>query len=75
VTAETESLILEILKKIQADLAEMKQDIRDLTVRVGLVEGHVSHLIAAQHHSNERLDRMSNRIERIEQRLNLVDAR
>ena len=74
-TAESESQILEILKRIQADLADVKQDIRDLKMRVGILEGHMSGLVAAQHLTNERLDRTDERIARIERRLDLVDAR
>lgn len=74
-TAETENMMLEILKRIQGDIAEMKQDVRDLKVRTGLLEGHVASLLAAQHHTNERLDRLSDRVERIERRLELVEVK
>ena len=74
-TAENESIMLDILVRIQADIAEMKQDVRDLKVRVGLLEGHVSHLLAVQRHTNERLDRLNDRVERIERCFDLVDAR
>ena len=74
-TADNESIMLDILMRIQADSAEIKQDTRDPKVRVDLLEGHVSHLVAAQHHTNERLDRLNDRVERIERRLDLVDAR
>lgn len=74
-TAETESLMLEILKRLQADMSELKQDMRDTKIRVGLVEGHVASLLVAQHHTNERLDRLSDRVERIERRLDLVEVK
>ncbi|HEX8215029.1 MAG TPA: hypothetical protein VF582_06105 [Allosphingosinicella sp.] len=74
-TEQTESLIVGILKRIQADVAEIKQDVRDLKVRLGVMVGHVSNLVAAQHHTNERLDRMGDRVERIERRLDLVDVK
>ena len=75
VTAETESLMLEILKRLQADMSELKFDIHDIKVRTGLPEGHVASLLAAQHHTNERLDRLSSRVERIERRLDLVEVK
>lgn len=74
-TAETENLMLEILKRLQGDMSEMKQDVRDIKVRTGLLEGHVASLLAAQHHTNERLDRLGDRVERIERRLDLVEIK
>jgi uncharacterized protein YlxW (UPF0749 family) len=73
-TAENESLILEILKRIQADVADIKQEVRDLKVRVNILEGHVQGLMAAQHMTNERLDRMDESIARIERRLDIVEV-
>ncbi len=73
-TAETENLMLEILKRMQVDISDIKQDIRDLKIRVGLLEGQAAGQLAAQHHTNERLDRVGDRIERIERRLELMDA-
>ena len=72
-TAENESLILEILKRIQADVAGIKQEMSDLKMRVNILEGHVQGLLAAQHLTNDRLDRMDQRIGRIETRLDLVE--
>ncbi|KPF60074.1 hypothetical protein IP88_16145 [alpha proteobacterium AAP81b] len=68
------SLILSILQKMQGDVAEIKQEVRDLNVRVGIMGSHMRGLIAAQQLTNERLDRLDVRIERIERRLDLVDA-
>ncbi len=73
-TAENESIMLEILKRLQADMADVKQDIRDLKVRVGILEGHTQGLMAAQHLANERLDRIDTRVGRIERRLDIVEA-
>ena len=67
-------LLLEVLKRIQGDVSDIKQEMRDLKVRVGIVEGHMQSMIAAQHLTNERLDRMDDRIGRIERRLDLVEA-
>ena len=73
-TAETESLILEILKRMQADMAGIKQELSDLKMRVNILEGHIQGLLAAQHLTNDRLDRMDQRIARIETRLDLVEV-
>lgn len=74
-TADTESLMLEILKRLQGDMSEMKQDMRDMKIRTGLLEGHTASLLTAQHHTNERLDRINDRVERIERRLEIVEVR
>ncbi|MEI9850082.1 MAG: hypothetical protein WDN24_03505 [Sphingomonas sp.] len=74
-TAETESLILEILMRIQSDIADIKQELIDLKMRVNILEGHVQGLMAAQHLTNDRLDRMDIRIGRIETRLELVEVK
>ncbi|MEH3106631.1 MAG: hypothetical protein PGN09_04905 [Sphingomonas fennica] len=72
--SDNDSIMLEILRRIQADIADTKQDIRDLKFRVGQVEGYVASGVAAQQHTNERLDRIDGRVERIERRLDLVEA-
>ncbi len=68
------SVMLEILRRIQADVADTKPDIRDVTFRVGQVEAYVARGVAALQHTNERLDRIDGRVERIERRLDLVEA-
>ena len=74
-TKDAENLMLEILKRLQGDMSELKQDMRDMKVRTGLLEGHFVSLLAAQHLTNERLDRLGDRVERIERRLELVEIK
>ena len=74
-TEQTESLILEILKHIQTDIGDVKQELVDLKMRVNILEGHTQGFMAAQHLTNERLDRLDGRVARIERRLDLVEVR
>jgi septal ring factor EnvC (AmiA/AmiB activator) len=74
-------MTFELLKRLQADMAEMRRDHRDLRDRVASVEGHVAamrvdqaRLAADQARISAILDRISDRLERIERRLDLAPA-
>ncbi len=71
----TPDLIYAVLQKMQADMAELKFDVRDLKVRMTMVEEHLGSSIIAISGVNSRLDRLNDRVERIENRLDLTDAR
>lgn len=62
-----ESIVLEHLGLIRGAVEGLRDDMRDLKVRVTNVE---ENLAAVQ----RRLDRVDDRLERIEKRLDLVDA-
>ena len=70
-TEQVESLILEYLRGIRADIAAIKQDIRELKLRVNSLETHVANLFADVVRQNARLDGIDDRLMRIEQRLDL----
>jgi archaellum component FlaC len=70
----TSELIYNVLQKMQTDMSEMKFDIRDLKTRMTMVEEHMGSSIIAISGVNNRLDRLNDRVERIEQRLDLTDA-
>ncbi|WP_082515694.1 hypothetical protein [Sphingomonas sp. Leaf412] len=71
----TNDLIYSVLQKMQADLSELKFDVRDLKVRMTMVEEHLGSSIIATSGVNSRLDRLNDRVERIESRLDLTDHR
>jgi archaellum component FlaC len=56
-------------------MSELKFDMRDLKVRMTSAEEHIGSLVIAVSGTNNRLDRMTDRVERIEQRLDLTDHR
>jgi len=75
VSGVTNDLIYSVLQKMQGDMADIKFDMRDLKVRMTMVEEHLGSTIIAMSGVNSRLDRLTDRVERIENRLDLTDAR
>jgi predicted nuclease with TOPRIM domain len=72
-TAETENLVLEILKRLQADLASLKSDATEIKVQQSLMGQQLGALTTAFYTGQSRLDKIESRLERIERRLDLVD--
>ena len=73
-----ENLMLEHLKRFQATLDRMEQKLGDLTGRMANVEGsiaavigHLGHLAAADAAQQLGIDHLSQRLDRIERRLEL----
>ena len=66
-------LIYAVLQKVQADVADTRHDIKDLQTRMSAVEEHIGGLFITTSGINARLDRVVDRIERIERRLDLMD--
>lgn len=74
----SESLILEMLRAIRADLGDVKADMRDVKQRMTALEIQTSALAATEgsHYASLalRLDAMDGRLERLERRAGLSDA-
>jgi len=75
VSEVTNDLIHAVSQKMQADMSEFKFDVRDLKVRMPMVEEHLGGSLIALSGVNSRLDRLTDRVERIDNRLDLTDAR
>ena len=71
----TNELIYGVLQKMQVDMSEIKFDIRDLKTRMTMVAEHLGSSIIAISGVNSRLDRMTDRVERIERRLDLTEPK
>ena len=67
------TLIMEVLRKIQADGAATRVDLQDLKVRMTSLDQKVSLLHGDFANQSLRIDRIENRLERIEKRLGLLD--
>ncbi len=77
-TETVENLVLEHLRAMRGDIALIRDDIREIKTRLGSLENIVSSIkrdiadlygeVAAQ---NTRYDRLTDRIERIERRLDI----
>ena len=74
-TEQTESLILEILKRMQGDMADMKADVSDIKLRVTATEEHLATMMMSIAGLNSRLDKLDGRVLRIERRLELTEAK
>jgi len=75
-----DSLILEHLRTIRADLADTRSDIREIKNRLTNLESgqanilvQLGHLAGSDAEQHARYDRLVERIERIERRLELSD--
>ncbi|RJF89728.1 hypothetical protein D3874_24445 [Oleomonas cavernae] len=62
-----ENRILEHLRAMRTDIAEMKTDIVEVEERLGLLEGQYASL-------SRRMDRLGGDVEQIKKRLDLVEA-
>jgi predicted nucleic acid-binding Zn-ribbon protein len=63
----TDNLILEHLRAIRGVLDRHTEDLREIKVRLGILESQYASL-------SNRLDRMDERVARIEKRLDLVEG-
>jgi predicted nuclease with TOPRIM domain len=65
--AGSDNIVLEHLRHIRSAVDGLRDDMREVKGRLGILESQYANL-------SNRLDRVDGRIERIEQRLNLADA-
>ena len=70
---EPHDLVLEHLRFIRADVATLRDDMREMRTRRAAVEDMFSFLVSAVTRMQHSLDRLTDRVERIEKRLGLVD--
>ena len=64
---ETESIVLEHLRHIRGAVDGLRDDMREVKGRLGILESQYANF-------SNRMDRLDGRVERIERRLNLTDA-
>lgn len=73
-TEQTENIVLEILKRMQVDMREMRSDMLDLKHRISAIELHIGELATSYAGQSIRLDRFDERLARIERRLDLIET-
>jgi chromosome segregation ATPase len=80
-TDNVESMVLEQLRLMSAEQAAMRDDVREIKNRLATLEGgqgtilqHMGHQSSAIAQLQISLDRLGDRVERVERRLDLADA-
>lgn len=80
-TDSIDNLVLEQLRLIRSELGSVKLDIREVKSRLATLEvgqgtilQHMGHLASSIAQQQVSLDRVGDRVERIEKRLDLADA-
>jgi archaellum component FlaC len=71
---ETDNVVLEHLRHIRGVTDGLRDDMREVKQRLGILENQYANLEIQYASVSSRLDRMDGRIERIERRLDLTDA-
>ena len=72
-TADVETLMLEILKRLQADMADVRQELAGIRLDISAMGQQLAGLTAAVYSGKSELDSLKRRVERIERRLELTD--
>jgi hypothetical protein len=81
-TAETENMVLEMLRRIRASQERTELDVMDMKARMSTLEQHEGQQVLTLQGQvvtllgtlNQRLDRFDERLGRIERRLDVVEA-
>jgi ABC-type transporter Mla subunit MlaD len=74
VSEATNDLLLEVMRRIQSDIGDLKRDVREVKARLSAQDDHIRGVITSIGILTDKTDNMADRMERIEKRLGLVDA-
>ena len=74
-TADIESLVLEHLRAIRADMADLKREVAGNSVQLSAMGQQLAGLTAAVYGGKADMDDIKRRLERVEHRLELTDAK
>lgn len=69
-----DDMVPDLLRRIQASLDQLRDQTREVITRMGRLETGVADVQVQLAGHSVRMDRMYTRLERIEKRLDLVDA-
>jgi septal ring factor EnvC (AmiA/AmiB activator) len=72
-TENVENLVLEHLRAIRADLADVKREVRENSVQIALLGQQLGALTTAVYSGKSEMEDFKRRLERIERRLELSD--
>ena len=74
-TDNVESLVLENLRRLNSRFDKFELEMMDVKMRLTSVDEHLAGIMTSVYGINNRLDRLEERVGRIERRLDLTDAR
>lgn len=72
-TEDTESLVLEILKKMQGDMASVKEDLHLMRMEMTAIRHDLASVRTLQDVQSTEIERLKGRLDRVEGRLELRD--
>lgn len=72
-TDETQNLVLEILKRLQADFVLMREDIHGVRSEMASLKHHMAAFMSHEITQDSEIAAVKLRLERIERRLDLID--
>ena len=67
-------LLMQMVQRVLDAQRESREDIREIKTRLGRLENHVASLHVFLAEQSVRLDRFSDRFERVERRLDIADV-
>jgi predicted nucleic acid-binding Zn-ribbon protein len=73
-TAEIESLVLEHLRAIRADIADLKREVTGNSVQLSAMGQQLAGLTAAVYAGKSDIDEIKRRLDRVERRLELSES-
>ena len=73
-TDHVDHLVLELLRAIRADIADLKRDVTGNTVQIAALGQQLAGLTTAVYSGKSDLEEVKRRVERLERRLELRDA-
>lgn len=71
---EPDNLVLELLRAIRGDIADLKRDSLAMTMQLSAMGQQLAGLTAAVYSGHSEVDSLKSRAERIERRLNLAEG-
>ncbi|MFY9350429.1 hypothetical protein [Sphingobium sp.] len=74
-TDKIEHLILEQLRRLDQRLDNMESDMSDIKLRMTATEEHLASIMMSVAGINARMDKLDNRVGRIERRLDLTETK
>ena len=73
-TAEVDNLVLEHLRAIRADIADLNREVAGNSLQIAMLGQQVGVLTTAVYSGKSEFEDIKRRVERIERRLDLADA-